>query len=253
MSCERYRDALTDAAAGEAPASALEHHLVACEECRSDLARLRQALAAADASLAELALTEPSPALRARIREAVAGRPAEPALRFRLTWPLAAAAVVAVAAFGVWRTGTFRGPGRPAATRSTTSPAVVGNERGRGVAPSTAPASGAALQVAVPAASVAASAGSNGSTPAPPPARRPSSVRSTPVRTARAAFPEVIVPPDGEEALLRFVALVHRDRFYAPALAAAGTASCELAEPEDIEIPPLEIAPLEEATAGSGT
>ena len=74
MSCERYRDALTDAAAGGPVAAALEAHLAGCAGCRSELAELRQLMAAADEPLSPLAAAEPSAALRARIREAVADR-----------------------------------------------------------------------------------------------------------------------------------------------------------------------------------
>ena len=51
MACERYRDALTDVAAGEAATVAVEGHLVSCEACRAELLVLRRALAVADAGV----------------------------------------------------------------------------------------------------------------------------------------------------------------------------------------------------------
>ena len=64
--------------------------------------------------------------------------------------------------------------------------------------------------------------------------------------------PEVLVPPGEAEALLRFAALVHRDRQAPTSLAAAGQPSADLAEPAPIDIQPLEIVPLDPAET-SGT
>ena len=67
-----------------------------------------------------------------------------------------------------------------------------------------------------------------------------------------AAEPEVLVPPGEGEALLRFVALVHRERLAPTSFAAAGEPSADLAELASIDIKPLEIVPLDPA-ATSGT
>ena len=64
--------------------------------------------------------------------------------------------------------------------------------------------------------------------------------------------PEVLVPPGGAEALVRFVALVHSERLSPVALAAAGQPSADLAEPAPLEIKPIEIVPLDPAET-SGT
>ena len=62
MPCERYRDALTDVAAGLAASpDGLEAHLASCEACREELQALRQALAMADVEMAGLLATEPTP------------------------------------------------------------------------------------------------------------------------------------------------------------------------------------------------
>jgi hypothetical protein len=60
------------------------------------------------------------------------------------------------------------------------------------------------------------------------------------------------VPPGETEALLRFVALVHRQRLAPTSLAAAGQPSVDLAELAPIDIKPLEIVPLDPAET-SGT
>ena len=81
MACERYRDALTDVAAGEPATAAVEAHLASCEACRAELHALRRTLAVADAEMAGLASAEPSPGLAARIRQAAARALARVALR----------------------------------------------------------------------------------------------------------------------------------------------------------------------------
>jgi hypothetical protein len=67
------------------------------------------------------------------------------------------------------------------------------------------------------------------------------------VRAARRAGPKVLVPAGEQEALLRYLALVHREGLDASVLAAAGQPSPDLAEPRPIEVRPLEIAPLDPA------
>ena len=66
------------------------------------------------------------------------------------------------------------------------------------------------------------------------------------------AEPEVLVPPGEAEALLRFVALVHRDRLAPTSFAAAGQPSADLAELASLDIQPREIVPLDPAEP-SGT
>jgi len=80
-------------------------------------------------------------------------------------------------------------------------------------------------------------------------------VTSVPVSPghARPSAPEVLVPAGEREALMRFVALVHREGLQPSALSAAGTPSADLDEPAPIEIQPLEIVPLDPATAEGAT
>jgi anti-sigma factor RsiW len=105
MSCDRYREALADAAAGGGPAPELEAHLEECEACREERDARRRALTVADAELERLLASTPSPDLSARIQRAVAadegtrsglsrGRPALAA---------AAALVMALGAITAWR------------------------------------------------------------------------------------------------------------------------------------------------------
>jgi hypothetical protein len=85
----------------------------------------------ADAEMAELLSAEPSPELKARIRQAVAGAEPSPAWRFGWLWPTMAALATLLVALAVWveRTPTpeprvavdEREP-RPAATASVPGP-----------------------------------------------------------------------------------------------------------------------------------
>ena len=244
MSCERFRDALTDAAAGGPEVPALEVHLAGCAGCRSELAQLRRLMAAADESLSTLAEAEPSASLRVRIREAVAGSESAPALRWGFAWPVAAAAVLALAAVGVWRATVETVPVAPAvaegfrptaAAASTPRAAVTPPVVSQGERPRTTTTP--RPQVAAP--DTGARSGRSAAAPA--------SVRVA--RGAHTTEPEVLVPPGQQEALLQFVALVHRECLDVPALAAAGVPSADLAEPAPIDIRPIEIAPLDPAEA----
>ena len=129
MACERYRDALTDVAAGEPATAAVEAHLASCEACRAELLALRRALAVADAEMAGLASAEPSPGLAARIRQAAA--PPSPEWRFGWLWPaVAAAATLLVALAVVLGRGTGPTP-EPRVAVDLGSPAADRDSRGR--------------------------------------------------------------------------------------------------------------------------
>jgi hypothetical protein len=241
MPCERYRDALTDAAAGEAVAEALAAHLDECPACESELAELRRLMAAADDELSALATAEPSAALRARIREAVAEPAPTPAFRWGFAWTATAAAVLALAVFAVWRTSVARGP-------VSTSVAVN--------APPPAPAPRPTASTTPPPAPVAVVSPAAVPAPAGLPfesAHEAISVtQSVSTRRLRPADPEVLVPAGEREALLRYVALVHQQKASSTILLAAGQPSADLRQPEDLHIEPLELVPLDPAEA-SGT
>jgi hypothetical protein len=220
MACDRFRNALSDVAAG-APASAgALAHLASCQTCRVELAALRQALAVADEELARLRVAEPSPDLPARIRTALA-ESAEAAPGWRLGWGFmvtAAVAVVVVATVFVAQ----RGP-RPQ------SPATVAD---RAPAHET-PRATAVPELVVPgSASVGARQGPSG----------PQSARTQ----QRVREPEVLVPAGEAEALLRLAANLQR-RHVTPDSLLVADLSAPLAEPKGMEIRPLEIVPLDPA------
>jgi ribosomal protein S14 len=203
----------------------LERHLGECASCRRELAVLREALGLADSALREIAAAEPSLGLRVRIRQAVVGEEARVPVAWRWPWPAAAAVLLLVAvAAGFWRTGGSAPAPRVAVAVTPPVPLAPAEEPIRPL-PSE----------------------SRVGPSAPPPV-------TTPVvrRARRARDPEVLVPPGQEEALLRFVALVHREKVSPAALLAAGQPSADLRPPTDIEIKPLEIVPLDPAES-SGT
>ncbi len=241
MACERYRDALTDVAAGEPATAAVEAHLASCEACRPELAALRRTLAVADAEMAGLASAEPSPGLAARIRQAAA-QPS-PEWRFGWLWPaVAAAATLLVALAVVLGRGTGPTPeprvAADAAHSQPTGEAPVAQPLDEDAAPADEQAFAGAFQEKEPTPQIVAQ-------------RDPRFTRVG-TRDDRPPEPEVLVPPGETEVLLRFVALVHRERM-APALfGAAGEPSAEIADLAAIDIQPLEIVPLDPAET-SGT
>jgi hypothetical protein len=251
MSCERYHDALTDVAAGGPAPAGLEVHLASCETCREELASLRQGLVIADAEMARLAADEPSPGLAARIRQAVAARDAAPAWRFGWVWPATATAAALLVVLATWlarapspeprvavgsRPGVTAGESRPAEGGSRTgepperaapSPSPRARGLGAGAGPATPKAAGSSVSREV--------------------ARAGGSLGTRRGGVPRDGMPEVLVPRGEAEALVRFAAIVHRDRHTPGAFATAGRPSADLAEPAALEIEPLEIVPLDPA------
>ena len=143
MSCERYRDALIDVAAGEAAATALEAHLASCEACRAELLALRRALAVADAEMAGLASAEPSPGLAARIRQAA--EPPSPEWRLGWLWPAVAAAATLLVALAVVL-GRGAGPApSPHVAVDLARPQPIGTPAAEPLGEETAPAAEARL------------------------------------------------------------------------------------------------------------
>ena len=241
MACERYRDALTDVAAGEPATVAVEGHLASCEACRAELLALRRALAVADAEMAGLSSAEPAPGLAARIRQAAAEP--SPEWRFGWLWPaVAAAATLLVALAVVLGRGTGPTPEPRVATDAAhsqpTGEAPVAELLGEETAPARERAFTEASLGKEPTRQIVAQG----------------DPRFTRVRAREDGppEPEVLVPPGEGEALLRFVALVHRQRLAPTQLAAAGQPSADLAQLAPIDIPPLEIVPLDTAEP-SGT
>jgi hypothetical protein len=233
MACGRYRDALTDVAAGEPATAAVEAHLAACEACRAELHALRRTLAVADAEMAGLASAEPSPGLAARIRRAAA-QPS-PEWRFGWLWPAVAAAATLLAALAVV---LARGTG------PTPEPRVaVDLVRPR---PIETPAAVRPREPVIPRGSGLASPEGSAGTADPS-----SPGKDVAPRDDRAPEPEVLVPPGEGEALLRFAADV-RPRVVSSDSLLVADMSGPLTEPKGVEIQPLVIVPLD-PTEPSGT
>jgi hypothetical protein len=229
MACDR--DALSDVAAGAVASADLTAHLTACEACRTELAALRRALAVADEEMTRLLAVEPSPELVARIRSALAESHSTRSWRTGWLWPALAAAAALVVTLAVV---TRRPPSHEPAVAIAARPSPQPSNLAHPLASPPEPAREAAV----------ADAAAGGTAPLlrPRPAAR---------RWAHAE-PEVLVPPGETEALLRLVALVHRERLTPPVLAAVGQPPADLAELQPIDIKPLEIVPLDPAES-SGT
>jgi hypothetical protein len=217
MACERYRDALSDVAAGAAAPAGVEAHLASCAACRAELAALRRALAVADAELGRLSLAEPSPELGARIRATVA-ESAQTERGWRLGWgvPLTAAAAVFMAGVFVAQ----RGP------RPEPAPTAAEHQPARETSRAT-PVPDSVVPTIVQHSRLDASE------------RRAAS----PPRQERAREPEVLVPSGEAEALVSLAASLRR-RSVTPDSLLVADLSAPLAEPQVGEIHPLEIVPL---------
>jgi hypothetical protein len=212
MSCREIRPALRDHAAGAAAPSSLAEHLRSCSECAAALADERSLLAEIDGVVGAIGDEEPSPAFVVRAL-ALDGPRTRPRLRLStLQW---AAAIVALGlGLSILERSVRETPskGSPAADR----PSVAASP--------SAPAVTAAVA-------------------APYPAPRPS---TRPARRRR--LPDPIVPPDQQDAILRFAALIESGAVEAPRRIESNE---PLAEPQELYLPPLAIAPIEAAEAPS--
>ena len=248
MSCQRYGGALTDVAAGGPVPAEVEAHLDSCEACRKELAALRQALAIAEAEVARVVGAKPSPGLTARIRTALAEPPAARTWHVGWIWPAMAASVALLVAFAAW-TARAPVPARVAlgavAGHSRSSPEATPGPRDEG---SAVPPAGSASVLG----SGTLAPRSSGPTVRPEAQRASGSLGTRRVGSPRDDRPEVLVPRGEAEALVRFAAIVHRDRQAPAAFLAAGRPSPDLAEPAELVIKPLEIVPLDPVES-SGT
>jgi hypothetical protein len=183
--------------------------------------------------MAGLLASGPSPQLPARIRQAVAGSEAPPAWRFGWLWPATAVAATLLVALAVWVGRAPSPQSRVAMDESRPRPAAS--------APARPSAGGPVILKTLDRMAADTAAAAAKGPPALPP--RAPTVPSE---------PEVLVPPGESEALLRLVALVHRNHLSPASLAATGTPSADLAELAPLDIPALEIVPLDPAET-SGT
>ena len=242
MACERYREAVGDLAAGLPAPAGLDAHLATCEACRAELAGLRHALAVADTELARMLSAEPTPELAARIRRAVAESDPSPGWRFGWVWPATATVATLLVALAV-----FLARGTPSAPESRMAVDAHGPQSAGSTRAVEAAGTDGLNDVVTP-----RSPGQAGRRGVRSPGGSLGTRQAGVPRDDRPPEPEVLVPPGETEALLRFVALVHRERLAPAALAAAGQPSADLAELASIDIQPLEIVPLDPAET-SGT
>jgi len=226
MACERYEDALTETAAGAAPAPGLEAHLADCARCREELEELRRTLAVVDSDLRQLVAVEPSPELAVRIRRAAAEAEPQTTSRPVWLWPVLAVAAVLVLAVAIV---TRREPSQAPTAAAQNSPATLAAipEPPR-IAPtdrSSAPVGPAAVATArsIP---------------------RDDSHAAAPRRPLATVEPEVIVPPGEAEALLRYARGLRQRTLTTESLLVADL-QAPLAEPRRLEIRPLAIVPLD--------
>ena len=230
MSCETYLDALKSAAAGAVMTSALRSHLAACAACRTTLAEEQSLLAYIDSGLRIVANSPdvevpPSliPSVRARLQERV------PQGRWivRALIPAAAALLLALLVVpGLRRPGGKPSDSGPTASVTSSTPAAQ-FPRLHGpapVVPAPATKSGVAL------------ASRRSSLPARP---RPGS-------NAEAA-PEVLVPPDQEVLLARYVEQLRNHKHVRL------TAELRDAPLEPLELIPIQIDPLDVKSMADGS
>jgi hypothetical protein len=216
MPCNQYKDALVEAAtAGGALSAALRSHVDGCASCRTCLERERALFAAIDADLRRTANEPISDSLLLRVRSRLAEEAAPK--RSWQAWASAAAAAIIVTL--VLTQGMSRREGKQAAKDG------AGPEKAADFLAESRPASptsSAALAKQFP--------------------------RSTPLANLRprrqhtkpgdpTAVPEVLVAPEEERALVRYVASLERYRGVLQLDAEKG--------PGPLEIVPIVIAELE--------
>jgi hypothetical protein len=138
MSCERFREAITDHASGALIDEAAGRHLAACDPCARAFEQRQQLLAEVDDELRGALAIVASPDFSARVSRAV--RTVPPSPKPVLHWWMAAAAAVALVAAGVFLTFTAGRTVRPeqsaAAPRTSSQPPSVSTPAPRAAAAS---------------------------------------------------------------------------------------------------------------------
>lgn len=232
MSCERYRDWMTDAAADELPENGrmeLENHARECAVCHQELQRVRTLLAAINFGVTAQTAAEPSPRFVEQVRQRIRDE-ASVAPWWNARWvPAVACAAALIVAASVWtlwpRTGArheltassaFPSPVqavRPAVVEATAKPKIMRERRGSMVA------------LARPV--------------------RKTNPRRTERRQAAPEFPEVIVEPGQMAAVMQFAQALNSGQIDGAKLLA------DLKAPDrPLEVQPLKIKPLETPELG---
>ncbi|HTT34101.1 MAG TPA: hypothetical protein VMH48_10910 [Methylomirabilota bacterium] len=230
MPCERYKDALSEAAAsGAVPHGELRAHLDACASCRAAFAQEQSLFSAIDSALHATVNTDVPPSLlplvRANLDEAVATHS-----RWFVRWPVLTGAAVSVAVlFAVLilhQDNIARNSGNSVAGNSSappTVPAETSNSQGSSLRPG----------------------------PGGPPPRVSVAKNMTrrPATNGRNAVPEVLVPQD-QEVLLASYAQQWGARKRAPLLAKnSDEPTVALLEVAPIQIDELNVKPLAEGNS----
>ena len=224
MPCEHYKNALVEAiASGAEPQGELRAHLAACASCRAAYAEEQSLFAAIDSGLRSAANTDVPPSLLPRVRagldEAVA-----PQRRWMQPLIFASASMAMVVLIFLMVRPHHATPENMAEKAPVSAPtAVEPATHANPVGPSKD------IQT-VFVTKRHSSAGRN----------------STNVRSVLSGTPEVLVPPNEREAFARFVATLNeRSGVAASLLARASEKEGSLVNGDPLQIPDLEIKPLE--------
>jgi len=227
MPCEQYKNELVEAAAGSTtPSGELLAHLGECASCSAAFAQEQSLFAAVDSGLHAAANTEAPPSLLPRVRVAL-----DEATAPRLRWvqPLVLASAGIALVFVVF---LLARPHRSVQEEvAKQAPAIV----------------------PIPKVSAAKTnletTNSSGSTQVAANhfSHFHAARNSTNLYAAASSNPEVLVPPDEREAFARLVAVLNRHSDVAAALMAKAPQKGVLVTADPLQIPDIEIKPLEGA------
>lgn len=219
MPCQRYKDALIEAAAsGAEPQGDLRAHLGGCADCRSAFEQERSLFASIDAGLHLTANAQVPSSLLPRVR---AGLDVEATPQRRWIQPLVFAVASVVLVFAIFLVARPHHSGSDNQAKQTLQIPVRES-----------PPPNTEHQSAVPGEQIISSNGRNSKS-------RP---HSTLGRAVASSQPEVLVPPDEREALTRFVATLQgRGDVAVASLTPALQMKDEPASLEPLQIKELEI------------
>jgi hypothetical protein len=229
MPCERYEDALMEAAAtGAAPPGELRAHLAECAACREAFVQEQSLFAAIDSGLHTVANAEVPPSLFPRVRVGL-DDVAVASPRWTMGWfPLAGAAVAAAALFFAVTLRQNRPGLMPADSAANRLPAPQITARRQ--TPSTVEPS----EKASPELRPRVSAARNSASPEE--------------LVSQKSVPEIVVPRD-QESLLVSYAQQWSARKRAPLVAGDANPAVALLEVPPIQIDELDVKPLAEGNS----
>lgn len=229
MPCQRYKDALIEAAAsGAAPSGELRTHLAGCASCLAAFAQEQSLFAAMDAGLRMTVNAEVPPSLLPRVSAGLDQVSVAPRVRWLQPLVFASGSVALILMVFL-----MTHPHRPMPEGTAKHGPIL-------QAPVT-PRTDTSPENAPPANTKIASIRANHSHTAG---------NSTILHSAASSNPEVLVPPDEREAYARFVAtLKERSGVVVTLRAHASEKRDALVSADSLQIPDIEIKPLEGAEA----